>query len=1464
MIDFLAHVFDTSGFPPRWQCGDWSEVHGWLHILSDLAIWSAYFAIPVILISFVVRRRDIPFRGIFWLFGAFILACGTTHLMEAIIFWHPLYRLAGVVKLFTAIVSWATVVALVPSIPKVLAMRSPEELQREVAARKQAEEDLRSANAELANQVALLRASEERFRLLVDSTKDYAIFMLDPTGRIASWNPGAQRIKQYRADEIIGQHFSRFYPPDVVERGWPDEELRRATAEGRFEDEGWRLRKDGSRFWANVVITALRDGSGSLRGFSKITRDMTERRQAEENARRLLEEQAARRVAEEYVQVVARQREELRVTLTSIGDGVVTTDAQGRVTFLNPVAETLTGWTTADAAGQPLTAVFPIINEKTRKAVENPVAKVLDTGHVVGLANHTILIARDGTERPIDDSAAPIKRPDGQISGVVLVFRDVTEQRRAERTARFLASIVESSDDAIIGKDVNGVITSWNRAAERLFGYSAAEAIGQPVVMLAPPDRVDEMPAILERVRREERVDQFDTLRRTKDGRLVPVSLSVSPVKDEEGHIVGASKIARDVSERQRAEAALREEKARLHATLTGIGDAVIVTDAEGCITLMNPVAQTLTGWKDEAVGRPLEEVFRILNEQTGQATESPVRRVLREGAIVGLANHTVLVAKDDTAIPIDDSAAPVRDAQGRIVGVVLVFRDVSDKRRVEQQVAALNRDLRRRVTEFQSLLDVLPVGIAVADDPECRHIWMNPALSRLMKLPPQANISLSAPAAERPGFQIFDGDRELAPDELPMQVAIATGRPVYGVKHSLVLVDGTRLNLLQYAVPLRDEEGKVRGGLYVGVDITEQERTQQALRQAEARWRTMAEALPNLVWTDLPDGQCDWLSSQWGKYTGIPESELLGLRWLERVIHPDDRQRTLDCWRAACADQGDYDVEYRIRRYDGEYHWFKTRGVPIRDEQGRITYWFGTCTDIEDHKRAERQLADAHQFLNSSLDALSSHIAVLDENGIILAVNAAWRRFADGNRFTGRNYGIGADYLQAWEANSAECMEAEMVAGLKDVLAGRAPSFEFEYPCHSPTEQRWFVMRATRFQAPGPLRVVVAHEDVTKRMRAEEALKEADRRKDNFLATLAHELRNPLAPIRNAVELMQRSSGDPAAIQQARGILGRQVGQMVRLVDDLLDISRITSGKLQLRGERVQLADVVQNAVETSRPFIDAQAHELTLTLPQEPIYLDADPTRLSQVLSNLLNNAAKYTERGGHIWLTVECQGSQAVVSVRDTGIGIPADHLRHIFTMFSQVAPALDRSQGGLGVGLALVRGLVELHGGAVEAHSSPGEGSEFIVRLPRIEAPADAPTETVRECKSATSETTLRVLVVDDNRDGAESLALMLRMVGHDTRTAHDGVEAVQAAAAFRPDVVLLDIGMPRMNGYEAARHIREQPWGKRMVLVALTGWGQEEDKRRATEAGFHYHLTKPVEPGALEKLLEGLTQRSDGD
>jgi signal transduction histidine kinase len=374
-------------------------------------------------------------------------------------------------------------------------------------------------------------------------------------------------------------------------------------------------------------------------------------------------------------------------------------------------------------------------------------------------------------------------------------------------------------------------------------------------------------------------------------------------------------------------------------------------------------------------------------------------------------------------------------------------------------------------------------------------------------------------------------------------------------------------------------------------------------------------------------------------------------------------------------------------------------------------------------------------------------------------------------------------------------------------------------------------------------------------RRETEQQLKDAAQRKDEFLATLAHELRNPLAPIRNGLHLMRLAGNDNTLVEKARTIMERQVQQMVRLVDDLLDVARISQNKLELRREWLELATVVNSAVETSRPIVDAAGHQLEVSIPPESIRLFADPVRLPQALSNLLNNAAKYSERGRQIWLTAEHQNDQVVLSVRDAGMGIPQDKLQHIFGMFVQADRSIENSKGGLGIGLALVQRIVRMHGGVVEARSEGhGKGSEFVIRLPAVPAANTAVHDETGKVDTSEATAPLRILVVDDNSDSAESLALMLKCAGHTVAVANDGLGALEVAKTFQPHAAFLDLGMPKLNGYDTARHIRQQPWGKNVVLIALTGWGQEEDKRRSKVAGFDAHLVKPVDHRALGKIL----------
>jgi PAS domain S-box-containing protein len=433
----------------------------------------------------------------------------------------------------------------------------------------------------------------------------------------------------------------------------------------------------------------------------------------------------------------------------------------------------------------------------------------------------------------------------------------------------------------------------------------------------------------------------------------------------------------------------------------------------------------------------------------------------------------------------------------------------------------------------------------------------------------------------------------------------------------------------------------------------------------------------------------------------------------------------------------------------------------------------------------------------------------------------------------------------------------APMAAAEAETAALAGPGPRIEYRIVRPDGEIRHLVGAGTLQrdADGrPLRFIGVSTDITDRVHAEAALRETDRRKDEFIATLSHELRNPLSPIRTATQLLDDGGLDPERERWARGVVRRQVEQMSRLLDDLLDVSRITQGKLRVRVEPTSLCAIVDAAVETARPLLDARRHELRLQPLPRPVTVRVDAVRLAQVLSNLLTNAAKYTDPGGCVTLSGAVEGRTLLLSVRDTGVGWAPEAQPALFRMFSQLHDTGGRSGGGLGIGLALVRGLVELHGGTVEASSpGPGAGSEFVVRLPDAVV-EDAAGHEAGDRRAATDAPPLRVLVADDNRDAADSLALLLSLDGHTVRIARDGREALLLAESQRPEVALLDIGMPGLDGYELARRLRADPRHAGVRLIALTGWGQDEDRRRALDAGFDHHLTKPVDLDDLARLL----------
>ena len=512
--------------------------------------------------------------------------------------------------------------------------------------------------------------------------------------------------------------------------------------------------------------------------------------------------------------------------------------------------------------------------------------------------------------------------------------------------------------------------------------------------------------------------------------------------------------------------------------------------------------------------------------------------------------------------------------------------------------------------------------------------------------------------------------------------------------------------------------------------------------------------------------------------------------------------------------------------------------------ERGRAA----ALTEMSARTRAEAALRESEARFRAMADSSPLLIWMIDPAGSIEFVNRAYHEF------------FGVAHAEPGQGGWSPLLHPEDADGyLAEVTAALAERRAFSVMGRvrrNDGEWRWIQsFGAPRFAADGRfLGAVGSSPDITELIEASDALRDAGRRKDEFLATLAHELRNPLAPIRQAARLWRSPHASEAQRRWSQEVIERQVQHMALLLDDLLDVSRITRGKVELRRQRVRLASIVDAAIETARPFLDARRHGLTLDVPAEPIELDVDPMRIAQVLSNLLTNAAKYSEAGRQIAVAAARDDGGVAISVRDAGIGIEPELLPRVFDMFSQAKSSLDRAEGGLGIGLALVKGLVELHGGRVEARSAGlGHGAEFVVWLP---LPAGAKVTIAPDERRVFDRPAApaRILIADDNRDAASSLASLLELDGHETRVVNDGALAIATAKAFRPHVALLDIGMPRLNGYEVAREIRAAPWGKGVTLIAVTGWGQAEDKRRAQEAGFDHHFTKPLDLEVLDACL----------
>jgi PAS domain S-box-containing protein len=537
-------------------------------------------------------------------------------------------------------------------------------------------------------------------------------------------------------------------------------------------------------------------------------------------------------------------------------------------------------------------------------------------------------------------------------------------------------------------------------------------------------------------------------------------------------------------------------------------------------------------------------------------------------------------------------------------------------------------------------------------------------------------------------------------------------------------------------------------------------------------------------------------------------------------------------------------EVPFRFEMRSGD-RWFLVRVAPYAGDDAQVRGAVLTFTNITAFRASLGQAIYEREYTKTILNAITDPLVVLDDRMRIQTANRAFYDWFDVSREQSQDLPLTSLGDDDWKAS-------KLWSALEATLRG---SHEFETMelerDFAAVGRRIVLLDARPLVRDSAAMVLLSFRDITKRKQAEASLREVDRRKDEFLATLAHELRNPLAPIRQASAISKAVTATAEQKRWSHEVIDRQVNHMGLLLDDLLDISRITRGTLTLRLETTTLTSIIEVAIETARPIIEAKRHALKIEISDEPARFAADHLRLSQVLSNLLTNAAKYTDPGGEIWLRATCDADTVTFSVTDNGIGIPTDALAEVFSMFSQIKSVQDRSEGGLGIGLALAKGLIQLHHGTLEVRSDgSGKGSEFTAKIPR---------KTLDGAPNAFAPVTYasvrrRVLIADDNRDAADSLAMLLRMEGHDVTVVYDGEQAVAAIDSLRPEVAVLDIGMPKLNGYEVSRRVRQGSMGTLVTLIAVTGWGQTVDKARAAEAGFNHHFTKPIDLEVLAQML----------
>jgi PAS domain S-box-containing protein len=877
--------------------------------------------------------------------------------------------------------------------------------------------------------------------------------------------------------------------------------------------------------------------------------------------------------------------------------------------------------------------------------------------------------------------------------------------------------------------------------------------------------------------------------------------------------------------ERQRAETALRQNEERFGLFMRHVPGAAWMKDLDGRYVYVNQEAEQVFGKsREQIVGFTDDEIFP---PQIAKQFKENDRRAVVEGN--RLQTIEMLPQEDGLHYSVV-SKFPISNDGGKPSMVGGIAIDITERRTAEQ--ALLLAEHRFRLALRSEALTVYE------QDEQLRYRWIYP---------------------EAPDV-IGKTDHDLVNTEDAQQLHAAKSDVLRTGKSTRLEVRVRRGDRDKYydliIDPHRDADGNINGVGGASLDITERKLAELALKQSEARYRGIGETINYGVWVCDPQGRNTYASPSFLNLVGLTQQQCSDVGWKD-VLHPDEITSTIAAWKDCAATGSFWERTHRFRGVDGQWHYVLARGIPIRDEAGRIQCWAGINLDVDNLKHAEEALRISEERFRIATDA--GRVGTWEWD--ILSGRVIWSDLV--YELHGMKPGEFGGTLQDFEKLIHPDERYRVSDAISNALQHSA-EYAIEFQALGPQGQyRWFWAKARilRNERGEPMRLIGATMDVTDRKRAEDALRhqarqlaDIDRRKDEFIAMLAHELRNPLGPIRNGVHLLRNPKLDAAGADRVREMIDRQTTHMSRIVDDLLDVSRITRGKIVLKKETMDLVQMVRDVSGDYKHDLDRANVALNLQLPADPVWIFGDRTRLAQALSNLLHNAAKFSKPHGCVTVRLTPQKSYAELVVTDDGAGIEPAVLPGLFEPFAQGSQSIDRSRGGLGLGLALVKGLIDLHEGAVHATSSGiGKGAEFTIRLPMVADGANPENDS----DAASTSTALQILVVEDNPDAAESLQMLLTISGHHVKMAASGTAAITITRDWTPAVVICDIGLPEMDGYAVCKILREMPHLHRTRFIALTGYGQDDDQRRARAAGFHLHITKPVDPDKLERLISDL-------